>query len=137
MKSVAIALLLVVALAGNVKWDLPDSLPSCYTTLPFSFSLAPGYTYKSVDIPAWAAINGKDGVITGKNDKAGAWPFTLSVADGKGNSINKQYILNVIDRNGADKDIWAVSSNSYYGRKVEKPFRIVASSGVSTAIQVG
>lgn len=58
MKSVAIALLLVVALAGN--WDdVPSSLPSCYTTLPFSFSLAPGYTYKSVDIPAWATINSK------------------------------------------------------------------------------
>jgi len=71
MKPILIALLVATAIAGDFD-DLPDSLPSCYTTLPFSFSLAPGYTYKSVDIPSWATINSNKGVITGQHDKAGA-----------------------------------------------------------------
>ncbi len=137
MKTILIAVLVATALAGGAKWDLPDSLPSCYTTLPFSFSLNPGYTYKSVDIPTWAAINQKQGIITGKYDRAGAWPFTLLVSDGKGNSINKQYILNVVDRDGAERDIWASSSKSYYTRNVANPFRIIADSGAKTVYQAG
>jgi len=138
MKILVLSLLVAAAFAGAVpQWDLPGSLPSCYTTLPFSFSLTPGYTYKSVDIPAWAAINEKQGIITGKYDKAGAWPFTLNIGDGKGNSINKQYILNVVDRNDAEKEIWAGSSNNYYGRNVQSPFRIIANPTAQTVVQVG
>ena len=100
MKAIFIALLVATAMTGD--WDdIPDSLPSCYTTLPFSFSLATGYTYESVDIPSWATIDEKKGVITGQHDKAGAWPFTLTVGNGNGKTINKQYILNVVDHNSA------------------------------------
>jgi hypothetical protein len=100
MKAILIALLVATAIASD--WDdIPDSLPSCYTTLPFSFSLAPGYTYKSVDIPSWAIINEKKGIITGQYDRAGAWPFTLTVGNQNGKTVNKQYILNVIDHNSA------------------------------------
>jgi len=137
MKTLLISVLIVAAFAGNINWGLPDSLPSCYTTLPFSFSLTPGYTYKSIDIPTWAAINQKQGIITGQYDKAGAWPFTLNVVDGKGNFINKQYIINVIDHNSAEKEIWADSASNYYNRQVSNPFRIIANAGAKTAIQVG
>ena len=102
MKAIFIALLVATATAMTGDWDdIPDSLPSCYTTLPFSFSLATGYTYESVDIPSWATIDEKKGVITGQHDKAGAWPFTLTVGNGNGKTINKQYILNVVDHNSA------------------------------------
>jgi hypothetical protein len=138
MKSLLIAVLVATALAGgHIRWDLPDSLPSCYTSLPFSFSLTPGYIYKSVDIPTWAIINQDKGIITGQYEKAGAWPFTLVVADGKGNSVNKQYIINVIDSNSAEHDLWSRSSNNYYSRKVQNPFRIIANHAISTVVQVG
>ena len=136
MKAILIALLVATAIAGD--WDdLPDSLPSSYTTLPFSFSLPAGYTYKSVDIQSWATINSNKGIITGQYENAGAWPFTLTVTNGKGKSINKQYILNVVDRNSAEKDLWSSSSMSYYSRNVANPFRIIANTNSKTVVQVG
>ena len=78
MKAIIIAVLLGLALAGG-RWNLPDSLPSAYTGLPFSFQLGAGYVYSSVDIPKWAVIDTSKGIITGKSELAGAWPFTLVV----------------------------------------------------------
>ena len=92
MKTIILALLVAIAFAGH----LPDSLPSCYTGLPFSFELGAGYEYYSVDIPKWAIIDSSKGIITGKHDIAGAWPFTLEARAGK-KYYKKQYILNVID----------------------------------------
>lgn len=136
MKAILIALLIASAFAGSA-WNIPDSLPSCYTGLPFSFELGKGYTYKSVDIPAWAAIDGAKGILTGVSDKAGAWPFGLRVIDGTGRSIDRQYILNVIDRNAAKDQIWAGQADNYYSRKVVNPFRIIASKTDKTFINVG
>jgi len=137
MKALLIALLVSAVLAGKTTWNLPDSLPSCYTTLPFNFTLTPGYTYKSTDLPSWASIDQKQGLLIGQSDKAGAWPFSLSVGDSKGNSIDKQYIINVIDHNSAANDLWANSTDSYYSRKVDNPFRIVANLAASTIVNVG
>ena len=87
MKTLIFALLVAAAVAG--EWNLPDSLPSCYTGLPFEFQLGVGYTYKSVDIPKWAILNSKKGIITGKHSVAGAWPFHLEAHYG-GKKIVKQ-----------------------------------------------
>ena len=81
MKAVVFTLLIAVALSG--AWTLPDSLPSCYTGLPFSFPLGAGYSYHSVDLPKWAVIDSSKGIITGRSEIAGAWPFNLEVRHGK------------------------------------------------------
>jgi hypothetical protein len=134
MKILLLALL--VATAVSVNWNLPDSLPSCYTGLPFSFQLGAGYSYKSVDIPAWAAIDAQKGLLSGASDKSGAWPFTLDVSNGKDN-VRKQYILNVIDSKAAAGSIWAGQADNYYSRNVSNPFRVVASKTDKTYVNVG
>lgn len=134
MKAILIALLIASAFAG---WNLPESLPSCYTGLPFSFTLGADYVYNAIDLPAWAAINGARGILTGQSDKAGAWPFSLRVTDKGGLSINKQYILNVIDRNVAKDNLWAGKADNYYGRKVVNPFRVLPSRSDRTYVDVG
>ena len=136
MKTLIFALLVAVALSGYEFKHLPNSLPSCYTGVPFKFQLGLGYEYHSVDIPAWAAIDASKGLITGVHDVAGAWPFTLDVRY-KGNYIKKQYILNVIDSKQAEKTIWAGKADNYYGRKVVNPFRIIASKVHKTYVSVG
>ena len=136
MKTTIILALLVVLAVSGFKWDLPDSLPTCYTGLPFKFQLGAGYDYYSLDIPAWAAIDSANGIITGKHGVAGAWPFTLDVRY-KSHYIKKQYILNVVDSKQAEKTMWAGKSKSYYDRKVVNPFRIVASASHKTYVDVG
>jgi len=59
------------------------------------------------------------------------------VTNEKGKSINKQYILNVVDRNYAEMDLWSSSSKSYYSRNVANPFRIIANTNAKTVVQVG
>ena len=134
MKTLIFALLVALVFAGS--WDLPDSLPSSYTGLPFSFQLGAGYTYTATDLPAWAVIDSAKGLLTGRSDKAGAWPFTLAVSS-KTDRISKQYILNVIDQSLAEKNIWAVKTDNYYSRKVVNPFRIIASTTDKTFVNVG
>lgn len=136
MKTILIALLIASAIAGGA-WNIPDSLPSSYTGLPFSFELGKGYTYRSTDIPAWAIIDSAKGIISGVSEKAGAWPFGLRVTDAAGRFIDRQYILNVIDRNVAKDQIWAGKADNYYSRKVANPFRIIASRTEKTFINVG
>ncbi len=136
MKTIIFALLVAAAFAGN-QWNVPDSLPSSYTGLPFSFQLGTGYTYKPVNLPTWAAIDAAKGILSGVSDKAGAWPFGLQVIDSTGKSINKQYILNVIDRSSAANQIWANQSDNYYARKVVNPFRIIANPTAKTYLSVG
>lgn len=135
MKSILLALLVATALAGHA--NLPNSLPSSYTGLPFTFDLAKGYTYYSVDIPTWASINSAQGIITGMNEKAGAWPFKLKATAQDGSFVSRQYILNVIDRTVAKDTIWAGESSNYYGRKVINPFRILPSKTAKTYLSVG
>lgn len=134
MKIIVFALL--VALAFSFRWNLPDSLPSSYTGLPFSFQLGSGYTYYSADIPTWAAIDSSKGIITGQHTMAGAWPFSLEVHSGK-NIITKQYIINVIDSGKAEETIWAGKADNYYKRSVKNPFRILASRTDKTYVNVG
>jgi len=135
MKTILFALLVVLAVSSH-QWDLPDSLPSCYTGLPFSFQLGAGYEYYSTDIPTWAVIDSSKGIITGKHGISGAWPFTLDVKY-QGHYIKKQYIINVIDSKRAEETIWAGKSENYYGRKVANPFRIIASKVHKTYVSVG
>ena len=134
MKTLIFALLVALVFAGS--WDLPDSLPSSYTGLPFSFQLGAGYTYAATGLPAWAIIDSAKGLLTGRSDKAGAWPFTLAVSS-KTDRISKQYILNVIDQSLAEKNIWAGKTDNYYSRKVVNPFRIIASTTDKTFVNVG
>ena len=133
MKAILVALLIVSAFAG---WNVPDSLPSCYTGLPFSYELGKGYTYHPYNLPVWASIDSSKGVITGVSHKAGAWPFAIEYRL-EGKSVKKQYILNVIDSNTAKDKIWAGKSDNYYGRKVHNPFRILPSATHKTYVQVG
>ena len=134
MRTIILALLIVFAV--SVNWKVMDSLPTCYTGLPFEFSLGAGYQYYSADIPAWAILDSKNGIITGRHDRAGAWPFTVEVRQG-GHQTRKQYILNVVDSSKAEENMWAGKSKNYYGRKVANPFRIVASKSTPTFISVG
>ena len=134
MKTFIFVLLVALVFAGS--WDLPDSLPSSYTGLPFSFQLGSGYGYVANGLPAWAVIDSSKGIITGKSEKAGAWPFTLDVSR-KSDKIKKQYILNVIDQGQAEKNIWAGKADNYYSRQVVNPFRIVASTSDKTFVKAG
>ena len=92
MKAIALAFLAGIALASGA-WNVPDTLPQCYTGLPFNLELsssnAASYTYHSDDLPSWASLDGKKGVITGSSQQAGAWPINVKVSDSK-SSVNKQ-----------------------------------------------
>lgn len=134
MKTLIFALLVAIVFAGH--WDLPDSLPSAYTGLPFSFQLGAGYSFSAVGLPSWAVIDSSKGVLVGTCDQAGAWPFTLRVSS-KTDKIEKQYIINVIDQGKAEKNIWAGKADNYYSRKVVNPFRILASPTHKTFVNVG
>ena len=136
MKVIILSLLVALAVSGGVWASLPESLPSCYTGLPFSFPLGVGYTYHSVDLPKWAIIDSSKGIITGRSEIAGAWPFNLEIRSGK-HRTHRQYILNVIDSKSAEKKIWAGKADNYYGRKVVNPFRIIASRTHKTFVNVG
>ena len=61
----------------------------------------------------------------------------MEVRDGKGAHTRRQYILNVIDHKMAEEKVWAGKSKSYYGRKVNKPFRILPSKSDKTYVKVG
>ena len=47
MKTVIIATLIVLALSGNYAWEVVDSLPSCYTGLPFNIAISNGHAHYS------------------------------------------------------------------------------------------
>ena len=134
MRTILLGLLITLVFSAN--WQVVDSLPTCYTGLPFEFSLGAGYQYYSADIPAWAILDSKNGIITGRHNQAGAWPFTVEVRKGS-QQTKKQYILNVVDSGKAEKNMWAGKSQNYYGRKVANPFRIVASKSYPTFVNVG
>jgi hypothetical protein len=118
MKAIVLALIVALAFAGN--WNVVDTIPACYTGLPFSVELSGGkevYTYVGLDLPNWITLDGSKGVIKGSSDQAGAWPISIKVSNSKGNSVNKQYIINVVDISKGK--VWASSSSSsYYERKV-------------------
>lgn len=99
MKTLIFALLVAIAFSGS--WDLPDSLPSSYTGLPFSFQLGAGYTYAATGLPTWAVIDSEKGLLHGVSEVAGAWPFTLDVRS-RNDHVQRQYILNVIDQSHAE-----------------------------------
>lgn len=139
MKAIILALFITLALSGDA-WEVVDTLPPCYTGLPFNLELGNGkdrgYTYTSIDLPSWASIDRTKGVIVGSSQSAGAWPVSIRVADAKGRQVNKQYILNVIDVTKGS--IWATeNSKSYYERKVDRPLRIVPSKSDSTVTSKG
>ena len=68
MKAVVYAFLAGIALASS-PWYVPDTLPPCYTGLPFNLDLSNSntvsYTYASNDLPSWATLDSTKGVITG------------------------------------------------------------------------
>jgi hypothetical protein len=141
MKVIIAALLIVAVVSGGADtWSLPSSLPSCYTGLPFSLELSTGsadYSFEARDLPAFAAIDGKKGVISGKSESAGAWPINVKVSSKGGKSISRQYIINVIDSAAAEVNIWAGKANNYYERSVSKPLRVVATKSASTVVAKG
>jgi len=139
MKAIISALLIVAVISGGVEWSLTSSLPSCYTGLPFNLELATGavdYSFEAKDLPTFASIDGKKGVIVGRSEAAGAWPINIKVSKA-GKTVTKQYIINVIDTNDAKDNLWAGKAQSYYERSVAKPFRVVASRSDSTVISRG
>jgi hypothetical protein len=140
MKIFVLSLLIVALVSAGSAWNTVSYLPSCYTGLPFSLELSNGqtaYTYIANDLPSFAVIDGKKGVIVGKSDKAGAYPVSIKVINQHGESVKRQYILNVIDSNSAEKGIWADKTGNYYSRVEAKPFRIAASSSHKTFAVVG
>jgi large repetitive protein len=140
MKAIVYALMAGIALTSS-QWGVPDTLPQCYTGLPFNLELsnsnAASYSYSSADLPSWASLDAKKGVISGSSQSAGAWPINVKVSDAK-SSVNKQYILNVVDVTAAGNDVWASEkSTSYYERKVDKPLRVIPSKTDSTIVSKG
>ncbi len=138
MKALLVAFLAGLAVSSN--WEVVDTLPPCYTGLPFNLELGNGkdhgYTYTSGDFPSWASLDKSKGVITGSSPTAGAWPVSIKVGDKNGKYVNKQYILNVIDVTKGS--VWADgNSKSYYERKVEKPLRVISSKVDSTVTSRG
>ena len=141
MKAVIIALLIALTLTGPVVWEVVDSLPSCYTDLPFTIQIANGngrslYSYQAFDLPAFAHLDTTTGVITGTSSIAGAYPIAVKIGYNK-RYVTRQYILNVLDTTKAQKHIWAGKTKNYYDRVVENPFRVVASKTHSTVVSVG
>lgn len=140
MRILVLSVLLVALVSSQSAWNTVSYLPSCYTGLPFSLELSNGntvYTYVANDLPSFAVIDGKKGVIVGKSDKAGAYPVSIRVINVRGESVRRQYILNVIDAQVAEKGIWADKTGNYYSRVESKPFRIAASSSHRTVAVVG
>lgn len=140
MKILLLTLLVVALTSAGSPWHTVSYLPSVYTGLPFSLELGNGntvYTYIANDLPSFAVIDGKKGVIVGKSDRAGAHPVSIKVINSQGESVRRQYILNVIDTNSAEKSIWADKTGNYYSRVDSKPFRIAASSTHKTYTVVG
>ena len=137
MKAIVLALFVALAFAGS--WNVVDTLPACYTGLPFSVELSGGkdvYKYVGLDLPNWITLDGSKGVIKGSTDQSGAWPVTIKVSNDKGSSVNKQYIINVVDISKGK--VWATNaSSSYYERKVENPLRVVPSRSDSTIVAKG
>jgi hypothetical protein len=134
----ALLLALLVTLAVSQAWDVVDTLPPCYTGLPFNLELSNGrdrgYIFESRDLPSWAVLDTKRGVITGSSQIPGAWPVTIRVGR-DGRFVNRQYILNVVDVTKGS--VWAKESKNYYERKVDNPFRVVPSSSHSTVASRG
>lgn len=86
MKGIVTALLLGLALSSNTnRWNVVDTLPDCYTGIPFSISLgnndAVDYSYSFPDLPSWANFDGSKGAISGNSNQAGAWPINVKVSD--------------------------------------------------------
>jgi hypothetical protein len=136
----AILLAFFVALAFTAAWDVVDTLPPCYTGLPFSLELgnsnALGYTYSSISLPTWAYLDSIKGAISGSSREAGAWPVSVKVSDKSGKYVSKQYILNVVDV--TQNNVWVSdASSSYYNRKVVNPLRILPSKSDSTVTKKG
>lgn len=132
MRAIIIACFAALALAGgNNQWAINGVLPQCYTGLPFNIEIGTGsanYVYVADDLPSWATLDSKRGVITGSSTTPGAWPVSIKIADSKGNHIKKQYILNVADVTSEKNNVWANDKNTnYYGRKVDKPLRVIPS----------
>lgn len=123
MRAIIIACFAALALAGgSTKWEVNGVLPQCFTGLPFNLEIGTGsanYVYFADDLPSWATLDSKKGVITGSCNTPGAWPITIKIADKGGNQIKKQYILNVADVSSSTANVWAEKGNTnYYGRKV-------------------
>jgi hypothetical protein len=139
MKPVIFAFFATLALSG--QWEVVDTLPQCYTGLPFNLEIGngkdKGYKYSSADLPSWATIDSVKGSISGSNRQPGAWPVNVRVADSTGKATSKQYILNVVDVTET-QNVWASDkSTSYYDRKVEKPLRVLPSRNDVTVIGRG
>ena len=139
MKAILLALFVTLAVSGLNNWDLVDTLPACYTGLPFNLEISGGkergYIYEGRDLPNWALLDVKKGIITGNSQSAGAWPVTIRVGDRDGKYVHKQYILNVLDVTKGS--VWASDSKNYYERKVQNPFRVVPSRTHSTVASRG
>jgi tetratricopeptide (TPR) repeat protein len=138
MKALLFAFFVTLALSG--AWEVVDTLPPCYTGLPFNLEIGngrdQGYAYSSSDLPSWASLDNSKGAIAGSSHQAGAWPVNVKVADKSGKSISKQYILNIVDV--TKSDVWAnQNSNNYYDRKVSNPLRVVPSKADSTVTSKG
>ena len=104
MKILVLTLVVVALALANKQWHTVSYLPSVYTGVPFSIPLGTGqvvYTYVASDLPSFVSIDGAEGVIVGKGDKAGAHPVHIKVINANGESVRRQYILNVIDTNAA------------------------------------
>jgi hypothetical protein len=77
-------------------------------------------------------------VIVGSYQTAGAWPINVKISDSSRNSINRQYILNVVDVTSASANLWASNSTTnYYNRNVSNPLRVAPSKTDSTVISKG
>jgi hypothetical protein len=143
MKAIIIALLVGIALTAT-PWDVVDTLPSCYTGLPFNLELGNGnsdstYSYAANGLPSWASLDSGKGVISGSSQQAGAWPISVNVADSNSKaSVSKQYILNVVDVTAASNDVWASNTTTnYYQRNVSNPLRVVPSTTDATVVSKG
>lgn len=133
MKSIIIALLIALALAGGSQ-PLPDALPSCFVGLPFSFPLGSGWSFSTTNLPSFAILDSAKGVITGVSHSAGAYSFGIKASNGA-TVVEKQLIINVIDTK--DSTVWASQTDNYYSRNVTNPFKVVPSSTDKTVVQVG
>jgi hypothetical protein len=60
------------------------------------------------------------------------------VSDQSGNSISKQFILNVVDTTSASNNVWASNqTTNYYNRNVSNPLRVTPSNADSTIVNQG
>ena len=124
MRAIIIACFAALALAGGStnQWAVNSLLPQCYTGLPFNLEIGTGsasYVYDADDLPSWATLDKKKGVITGSCTTPGAWPINIKVSDKGGKQLKKQYIINVVDISSSQGNVWAEKGNTnYYGRKI-------------------